>query len=216
MKTEILVMSRGTLDASSAGLLKETLRRGGVAVIPTETFYGLAGLVSSREAVSRVYAVKGRDRAKPLPLLAANMEMALSLTVAHKPAFFKLAEAFWPGPLTMVLAASEAVPAAVAGPGRTVAVRVPPLAWLCRLLEELGGPVTATSANLSGAKEISEPSEAVALFSGRVDLIIDGGPSPGGRPSTIVDLYGERPVLLREGKVRRRTLEEVLGSGALA
>lgn len=216
MKTEILVMSRGILDEASAGLLKETLRRGGVAVIPTETFYGLAGLISSPQAVSRIYAVKGRDSSKPLPLLAADLEMTLSLTAAHKPAFFRLAEAFWPGPLTIVLAASKAVPEAVTGPGRTVAVRVPPLAWLCPLLDELGGPVTATSANLSGAKEISEPSEAVALFSGRVDLVVDGGPSPSGRPSTIIDLSGERPVLLREGKVPRRALEEVLGAGALA
>jgi len=211
MKTEILSFNRGTLEAASAGRLKETLRRGGVAVIPTETFYGLAGLVSSREAVSRIYAVKGRDPAKPLPLLAASLEMVLSLTTGHKPAFFKLAEAFWPGPLTMVLAASKAVPEDVSGPGRTVAVRVPPLAWLCRLLEELGGPVTATSANLSGAKEISEPSEAVALFSGRVDIIIDGGPAPGGRPSTIIDLVSAEPVVLREGRIPLSAIADVLG-----
>jgi L-threonylcarbamoyladenylate synthase len=213
MKTEILVLSRGALDAASAGLFKDTLRQGGVAVIPTETFYGLAGLVSSRKAVSRIYAVKGRDPAKPLSLLAANLEMVLSLTAAHRPAFFKLAEAFWPGPLTMVLAASKAVPPSVAGPGNTVAVRVPPLAWLCRLLEELGEPVTATSANLSGAKEISEPSEAVASFSGRVEIIIDGGPTPGGRPSTIIDLVPPEPVVLREGGIPRSAIADVLGIG---
>lgn len=215
METETLTLRSGSLEAAAAERLKQTLLQGGLAVIPTETFYGLAALATSRPAVSRIYAVKGRDTSKPLPVLAAGLDMVLALTRGHGPLFFRLAEAFWPGPLTLVLAASQAAPEDVTGPGRTVAVRVPPLVWLCRVLDELGQPVTATSANLSGEKEISDPGQAARMFSGRVEVIVDGGPSPGGRPSTILDLSRERPVLLREGKIPRRALEEVLGAGVL-
>jgi L-threonylcarbamoyladenylate synthase len=121
-----------------------------------------------------------------------------------------LAGEFWPGPLTLVLPAAAGLPGHLLGPGRTIAVRIPPLAWLRALVRELSEPLTATSANLAGEKEIADPLEVIALFDGQVDLIIDGGPAPGGPPSTIVDLAGGRPRILREGRIPRARIESLL------
>jgi L-threonylcarbamoyladenylate synthase len=118
-----------------------------------------------------------------------------------------LAGEFWPGPLTIVLPAAASVPERLLGPGRTIALRVPPLAWLRALVRELGEPLTATSANLSGEKELTDPQEVKELFEGKVDLVLDGGPAPGGPPSTIVDLSGERPRILREGRIPAARIE---------
>ncbi len=193
------------------GEISTALTAGAVAAYPTETYYGLGALSTSAAAVSAVFALKGRDPARPLPLVAGDAAMVRALAASPLPAAFeRLAAEFWPGPLTVVLKASAAVPTAVLGPGGTIGVRVPAPGWLRRLVSGLGAPLTATSANLSGGGELSEPGDVLRAFAGKVDLMIDGGPTPGGKPSTVLDLSSGRPRVLRDGAVAAERLKPIL------
>jgi len=212
LKTRIL-----TIDSAGAGPVRlaeiaEVLGRGGVMAYPTETFYGLGAAAFSARAVSRIFDLKGRDPGKPLSVIAADLDMVAEIAGPLPAAFWTLAEEFWPGPLTLVLRAAPDWPDFLAGPGGTVAVRVPPLAWLRKLAYELSQPLTATSANLSGEKEIAEPGQVRAVFEGKLDLIVDGGPTPGGAPSTVFDLTGAEPRLLSEGAVPASRIRAALGA----
>jgi len=174
---------------------------GGIAVYPTDTFYGLGGSAFSVEAAEAVYALKGRQRGKPLPVVVADLEMAAAAAADPPESFGRLAASLWPGPLSLVVRAGPGLPAAMLGPGGTVAMRVPALPWLRSLLRRCGFPLISSSANRSGAAEIDDSAEVRRLFQGSVDLIIDGGRTPGGAASTVVDLTKGEPVLLRPGAV---------------
>jgi L-threonylcarbamoyladenylate synthase len=187
-----------------------SLLEGAVAAYPTETFYALGAAAFSKRGVERVYRLKGRDRSKPLPLIASDLDMVARIAGPLPPPFARLAEEFWPGPLTLVLSAAPGLPEVLVGPGGTVAVRVPPPAWLRALVRELAEPLTSTSANLAGESPLDDPAEVAALVGDRVDWLIDGGRAPGGRPSTIVDLAGGAPRILREGAVPSARLIEFL------
>ncbi len=185
-------------EADAAALLAG----GGIAAFPTDTYYGLGGSAFLARAVEAVYALKGRPRGRPLPVVVADLEMAKAAAAGGLPeAFRRLAGELWPGPLSLVVRAGSALPAPMLGPGGTVAMRVPAVPWLRSLLRRCGWPLISTSANLSGAAEVDDPAEVRRLFEGRVDLIIDGGKTPGGAPSTMVDLTRGEPVLLRPGAV---------------
>ncbi len=201
MKTRLISIDPAAAEAPQAAEIISVLTAGGVMVYPTETFYGLGAAGFSAKAVGRVYELKGRDRGKPLSLVAADIDMVRAITAALPDALWPLAGKFWPGPLTLVLRAAAGLPRFLIGPGGSVAVRIPPLPWLRRVVYELSQPLTATSANLSGEGEISEPAKAKALFEGKVELIVDGGPTPGGEPTTIVDLLGPEPRVLRDGAI---------------
>lgn len=201
VKTLIVGIDPAAADASGLRAVAGILASDGVMAYPTETFYGLGAVCFSEKAVGRVFRLKGRDAGKPLSLVVSGMDMIERVAEEAPPAFQVLAGQFWPGPLTLVLRARPSFPAERTGPGRSIALRIPPAAWLRGLIGELGWPITATSANLSGSPEVSEPSEVRRLFDGKVDVIIDGGPAPGGLPSTIVDLTGAEPRVLREGAV---------------
>jgi L-threonylcarbamoyladenylate synthase len=188
-------------DEKLAGRISGILLAAGVMAYPTETLYGLGAAALLSEAVGKIYRIKGRDPAKPLPLMASGLDMVREIAGPLPDVFPALAQIFWPGPLTLVLPASKALPRFIAGPGRTVAVRIPPVAWIRRLVSTLGQPLTATSANLSGRPATDDPREIRTQFEGRVDLIIDGGRTPGGAPSTIVDLSRGAPEVLREGAI---------------
>lgn len=195
------------------GLLRtvaEILAADGVMAYPTETFYGLGASLFSKKGVRRIFRLKERDAGKPLSLIVSDIDMIERIAAEPPPVFRLLAGDFWPGPLTLVLKASPSFPPDLAGPGHTVAVRIPPAAWLRGLVADIGLPVTATSANVSGEKDVSDPAEVVRLFDGKVDVIVDGGPTPGGLPSTIVDISGDRPRLLREGAVAASALSAYL------
>ena len=202
MKTEILTLVDGPEGWGAIGRIADVLRGDGVMAYPTETFYGLGAACLSRAGIRKVYRLKKRDRRKPLSVIASDLDMVREFTAAPwPPILLRLAGEFWPGPLTVVLKAAAGLPAALLGPGGTIGLRIPPAAWLRKLLFALSTPVTATSANLTGEKELSEPSEVRGMFEGRVDLIIDGGPTPGGRPSTVVDLTRRPAVILRAGAI---------------
>jgi L-threonylcarbamoyladenylate synthase len=211
-ETRILRVDQGRVDGPLVRDIAAALASEAIAVYPTETYYALGAAALSRRAVDKIFRLKGRDPAKPLAFVASDMDMVQEMAASLPPAFAVLAAEFWPGPLTLVLPAASGFPEGLLGPGRTVAVRIPPLSWLRAVVRELGEPLTATSANLAGAKEIDDPLEAQALFGGKIELFVDGGPTPGGRPSTIVDLTTERPRVLREGRIAADRIAALLGA----
>jgi len=176
------------------------LRDGGLIAFPTDTVYGLAVDPRQTDAVERLYEAKGRDRGMAIPLIAGRIEQALD-AARLGPRERRLAEAFWPGPLSIVLPASPAIAAAVRGPGGTVAVRVPDHAVARGLALALGFPVTATSANLSGQPAAASAVTIDAALTARLDAVIDVGAAPGGPPSTIVELTPDGPRLVRAGAI---------------
>jgi L-threonylcarbamoyladenylate synthase len=184
------------------------LRAGRLLVYPTDTLYALGGCALDGAVAAAVRAAKGRGDDKPLPLIAADIEQALRLAAAWPPPAGRLAQRFWPGPLTLVLPAADVVPGAVTSGGGTVAVRVPALE-LARRLAEGAGPLIATSANRAGEPPPETCAAAVASVGGSAALALDGGP---GLPvaSTIVDLTGPEPRLLRAGVVDWEHVRRVL------
>lgn len=209
-QSRMIKLIGGMADPSVLEEIAAVLRGDGIMAFPTDTFYGLGGNAFSAAAVEKIYGLKGRDRGKPLSIVVGDADQAREFTRGRPDALAPLARAFWPGPLTVVLAAGPGFPAAMLGPGGSVALRVPALPWLCALLKKTGFPVTATSANLSGDGELDDPEAVRRVFDGRADLIIDGGRTPGGAPSTIVDLTAGAPRLVRPGAVSWESVTAVL------
>ncbi len=210
-ETRIVVVGERPEESLPLGEIAEALLGGAVAAYPTETFYALGAAAFSTQGVERIYRLKGRDASKPLPLIASDPDMVAGITASLPASFAALAAEFWPGPLTLVLPAAAGLPDFLVGPGRTVAVRIPPLAWLRALVAELAEPLTATSANLAGEKELADPADVAALVEGKVEWMLDGGRTPGGLPSTIVDITGDRPRILREGAIPAASILALLG-----
>ena len=199
--SRIIRLPDGAADPFILAEIAVLLRSDGVMAYPTDTFYGLGVNAFSAAAVEKIYALKQRDRGKPLSIVVADPAQARSAAFIVPPVLDTLAGEFWPGPLTLVLKAGPAFPPEMLGPGGTIALRVPALAWLRGLLRLTEFPITATSANLSGDGEMDDPDAVRRAFDGRIDLIVDGGRTPGGAPSTIVDLSGDAPRLLRPGAI---------------
>ena len=177
-------------------VLLEVLARGGVAASPTETFYALACDPSSGQGVDRIFRIKGRDDGKPLPVLFSSRADLDRLGVEAAPRLLDRFLRLWPAPLTVVLPLRAEI--AASRGSRTLAVRIPAASAVRRLLD-LAGPVTGTSANRSGQHPISEPGELAVRLGDDVDRLIDGGKTPVGAPSTIVDATVEPPRVLRAG-----------------
>lgn len=209
-KTRIVRVAPDASGIEASRELAKALLEGAVAAYPTETFYALGAAAFSKPGVDRIFRLKERDASKPLSFIVSDMDMIADLVLGLPPGFPALAAEFWPGPLTLVLPAAPRLPAQVLGPGGTIALRIPPLAWLRAFVRELGEPLSATSANLAGERELADPAEVKALFEGRVEIIVDGGPAPGGQASTIVDLSGATPRVLREGRIPAERIEAVL------
>jgi len=177
------------------------LQGGGVVAFPTDTFYGLGADVYSEEAVSRVFRIKGKGTGGPLPVLLADVSGLSEVAVSVPAVAWKLAERFWPGALTLVLERAEAIPAIVSGGLSTVGVRVPDSPLARALVRGLGRPITGTSANPTGLPPATSAAEVRAQLGNAVDYVLDGGTCPGGQPSTVLDLTGTRPRVLRAGKL---------------
>jgi L-threonylcarbamoyladenylate synthase len=184
------------------------LKRGGVVAFPTDTVYGLGASIGIKQAVERVYRIKGRPNNRALPLILADLSQIDGVARSVPPLARLLAEKFWPGPLTLVLFKSDSVPDIVTGNSETVAVRIPAHPIPVALARGVGMPIVGTSANLSGQPSALTTEEARAQLGDRVDLIIDGE-CPGGKESTIVDLTGETPVIRREGALSREELIQI-------
>jgi L-threonylcarbamoyladenylate synthase len=197
--------SRDAIDGAARLLVA-----GGLVVFPTDTVYGVGACALDARAVERLYAAKKRPRDRAIPvLLASAADLAL---VARKipPTAHRLADVFWPGALTLVLPRHPTLPAVLTAGGDSVAVRVPDHPAARALIGALGAPLAATSANLSGRANPVTAQEAEGQLGESVDLILDGGPCPGGIPSTLLDLTCDPPRVLRSGPVARAALRTIL------
>jgi len=212
MKTKIIRMDESNIDRNQIRQAGEILKQGGLVAFPTETVYGLGGDAFSPDSSRKIYAAKGRPSDNPLIVHICRFEDIYRIASFVPEAARKLAKAFWPGPLTMILKKTEEVPAETTGGLATVAVRFPSHKVALALIDAAGGFVAAPSANRS-----KRPSPTLAKYveedmDGRIEMIIDGGEVGIGLESTIVDLTGEEPIILRPGYITREMLEEVLGS----
>ncbi|HVS01352.1 MAG TPA: L-threonylcarbamoyladenylate synthase [Thermoanaerobaculia bacterium] len=200
---------RGWTWGDDVGPLAELIARGGILAIPTESSYGLAVDPRSTVGVEAVYAVKERQRRRPLPVVAGDLGQVAALGIDVEAPAVRAVAALWPAPLTAVLPTRERLPAAAGAAG--LGVRMPAHRALRRLLLELGTPLTATSANLSGSPPVLEPSELAPLLADRDALVVEGGRLPGGPPSTMIAWQGGEWRLLREGRFPLARLGHLLG-----
>lgn len=201
-------------DAPSTSVLTEAasiLHQGGLVVFPTDTLYALGADASNRPAVKRIFVVKGRNPRSPIPLLVADLTMAIQLVGELPEAAIRLAGRYWPGPLTLVVPAPRSICTLLtAGTGR-IGLRVPDALVALALIRRFGGPVTGTSANRSGERDPLDANEVLHQLGDRVDVILDGGPVAAGRPSTVVDVTTSPPVIMRPGPVGQREIFDLLG-----
>ncbi|MBI3401941.1 MAG: threonylcarbamoyl-AMP synthase [Acidobacteria bacterium] len=174
--------------------------RGGLIALPTDTLYGLAVDPFRADAVGRVFAAKGRDADRALPLIAAGTDQVVASLGPLSPLAAVLAARFWPGPLTLLVAAPPRLAPDVTGTG-TVGVRVPAFEVARAVCAACGHPVTATSANRSGEPATADPDVVERTLGDRLDFLLDAGPTPGGAPSTIVDVTAAEPRLVRAGAI---------------
>jgi L-threonylcarbamoyladenylate synthase len=181
--------------------------------LPTETFYALAAHPFAAAALARLFAVKQRAAAKAVLLLVADPAMLSQVAREVPEVAARLMAHFWPGPLTLILPALPGLPRLLTGGTGTVGVRQPRQSVTCRLIAELGFPVTGTSANRSGQPPLTRAQEVDRELGQEVDLILDAGPCPGGLPSTIVDTTVQPPRLVRPGAVPAGALAEVVPLG---
>lgn len=210
VRTKILDIDPLRIEADKIKVIAGVLRGGGIMAFPTDTVYGLGANCFMQSAIRRIFQLKGRKSSKPISVLISVKSMVQSLTDEVPPLFWVLTEKFWPGPLTLVLKASSELPVEMIGPGETVGVRLPERAWLQQLIDDVAFPITATSANISGENEIRDPHRIKDIFSGKVDLILDGGKTEGILPSTVLDLSTPKPKIIREGAIPLSDIEKYL------
>jgi len=206
MVTEIVRVENG--DARRRAV--QVLKAGGLVAFPTDTVYGVAALPWNEDAVARLYVAKQRPRNMPIPLLLSDADQ-LSQVAVLAPKFKPLTARFWPGGLTLVLPKTDVVPDVVSA-DPTVAVRVPDLALARDLIRDAGGVLAVTSANISGQPSPVTAGEVEEQLSGRIELIVDGGPCRGGIPSSLLDCTASPPALLRRGAISEETLRAAIGS----
>jgi L-threonylcarbamoyladenylate synthase len=184
------------------------LKNGGVVAFPTDTVYGLGASMAIDSAVEKVYRIKGRPRNMALPLLLADIAQLEQVAISIPASARLLADKFWPGPLTLVLLKSDSVSDIVSSGSKTIAVRIPDHPVPTSLARGIGTAITGTSANLSGQPSALTSAEAREQLGNKVDFIIEGD-CPGGRESTVVDLSGKAPVILREGALYIEALRQI-------
>jgi len=211
METIVSKITHTTEDNAIIQKAGEIIRAGGLVAFPTETVYGLGGDALSPEASGKIYAAKGRPSDNPLIIHICKLEDVTRIVSEFPDKAQRLAEEFWPGPLTMVLPKADIVPKQTTGGLDTVAVRMPVDPTALAFIEAAGGYVAAPSANISGRPRPTGAKYVIEDMDGRIEMILDDGDVEIGLESTIVDLTGEVPVLLRPGFITLKMLEEVLG-----
>jgi L-threonylcarbamoyladenylate synthase len=179
----------------------EILTAGGVVVYTTETFYGLGVDALNQKAIKKVFTIKGRSFAQPLLILIPEQDYLPRYVTEVSEKARRLMEHFWPGPLTIVFSASPQLPSILTAGTKKIAIRISPHPIARALTSAFAGPLTSTSANISGEQSPATAKEVFSHLGGMIDLIIDGGKTPGQMPSTIVDVTFSPPQLVREGVV---------------
>jgi len=206
METQFLSLR----DPKALASAIDILTAGGLVAFPTDTVYGLGALAFDEQAVGQLYEVKERGMEKAIPVLIGDLSQLGLVAAGPNQMSQKLARHFWPGPLTLVVPRHPSIPEAVT-PLATVGVRIPKFAATEQLLR-LTGPLAVTSANISGQSSPSTAAGVKAQLDGRIALILDGGVTPGGMPSSVVDCSGEEPVILREGPISLADILEALAT----
>jgi L-threonylcarbamoyladenylate synthase len=186
----------------------DVLSNGGLIVFPTDTVYGLAALPTKTEYIERLYIVKGRESTRAIAILLSSAAELAHITDSPSKTALKLAKRFWPGPLTLIVPRHPDLPD-VLSPNLTIGVRVPDHDLALELLR-MTGPLGVTSANISGRENTITAEEVMEQLGGRVHLVIDGGQSPGGIPSTVVDCTSPEPVILRPGPIKKKEINQAL------
>lgn len=211
MKTEIVRVAPEAIDGAAIERAGAILKRGGLVAFPTETVYGLGGDALNPEASRKIYAAKGRPSDNPLIVHIADMAHLEPIVTSVPPLAEKLAEAWWPGPLTMIFGKTDLVPYETSGGLDTVAVRMPVHPVAAALIRAAGGYIAAPSANTSGRPSPTVAQHVIDDLDGRIDMILDGGEVNIGLESTIVDFTEDVPVILRPGYISLEMLRDLLG-----
>jgi len=212
LSAEILRVHPDEPQADRIDYIVSCLRKGDIVALPTDTFYGLAVDPVNLYAVESIYRLKTRQKHKPLSLLISSLAQAYELARDSDSMLDRLADRFWPGPLTIIVRAGTKLPLRSTANTGNVAIRVPDAAIPRAVVERFGLPITATAANLQGASECTHAAAVRDQIGDRIPLIIDGGPTPRSLPTTIVDLsLGEgRWEILREGAIPTHEIVMVL------
>lgn len=200
MKTEIIKIHSEFPEGEHIARCAKIIRQGGLVIFPTETVYGIAADFNNPHAIRRLREIKGRSDGKPFSVLVSQKGLISNYTSSFDPKIYKVVDKFWPGPLTVVVPAKEH--------GATIGVRMPDHLIALKLVQESQCTIAAPSANKEGNPPPSTCAEALRDLDGLVDLAIDGGTANIGKGSTVVDLCGERPIVLREGVITQRDLEQ--------
>ncbi len=215
METQIVQIDEQNIDGRAKEALARAgsiIREGGLVAFPTETVYGLGGDGLNPESSKKIYAAKGRPSDNPLIVHVADMEAVEKIVEEVPKEAYKLAEAFWPGPLTLIMKKNDKVPYETTGGLDTVAIRMPSNKIAMELIKQSGGYIAAPSANTSGRPSPTLASHCVEDLSGKIEMIIDGGAVGIGLESTIIDLTSDTPMILRPGYITPKMLSDVLGS----
>ena len=189
----------------------EILGSGGVIALPTDTLYGISANALDADAASKVFTVKGREEFSPLPIFLCEASDIFRYGRDVPDVAVRLAELFWPGKLTIVVGKSERIPSVVSGGFDTVGLRIPDHPIPREIVRELGAPITATSANVSGRPPLTAASDVVAELGGRLELVFDGGVLSPSLPSTVIDVTANPPRILREGAVSPSHIQKLAG-----
>ena len=215
MRAEIVKINCDSPESSLVKYAADQIRSGEVLGMPTDTFYGLAADPFNLRAVDRVYEIKTRSRHKPLSLLIDSVDQAEELAKPLPQEFYALARKFWPGPLTIIVRAGSRLPLKVTANTGNVALRVPNATIPRAVVAAAAIPITATSANLSGASECTSAEQVRDQLHGRINIIVDGGDSPRDIASTIVDLTDDsaRWRIIREGAIPASEISQFFAQG---
>lgn len=203
MKTIIKKVSDQSIEEAG-----NILKHGGIAAFPTDTVYGLGAVFSDETAVQKLFDAKGRDEGKPLSILVSDVSQVEKLALEIPEKARSLMEKYWPGALTIILKKRPEVSDKISAGRETVGIRMPDCSVTISLIKEAGSPLAAPSANLSGKRSSVTAEDVKEDLEGRIDFLLDGGRCPVGLSSTVVDLTGEEPVILREGVITKGMIEE--------
>ena len=211
MKTEIIKLDKFKIEMDKLHYAADVLREGGLVAFPTETVYGLGANALDPAAVQKIFTAKGRPSDNPLIVHISDRQALSELVNIIPDNAYEVMKCFWPGPITLVLEKSPNVPDIITAGLNTVAVRMPSHPIALALIKEAGIPIAAPSANTSGKPSPTDASHVIEDLTGRVDVILDGGPTAIGLESTVLDLTEKTPVILRPGGVTIEQLREILG-----
>lgn len=196
-------------DIEAAG---KVLKQGGIVAFPTDTVYGLGAVFDEEEAVKKIFAAKGREEKKPLSILVSDIDQVALLSDMENSDMTekakRLMEKYWPGALTLIFRKKPGIPDAVTAGGETIGIRMPDLELTRQLIREAGKPLAAPSANTSGKRSAASAQEVLEDLDGKIDMVIDGGECRIGVASTVVDMTGKTPRILREGVITAEMIEQ--------